>query len=118
MPGTCKIKDLAWKKFSLDPAYRQEDLQKKFLEQEPLLDKVTHFDIELQNPIQRFPHQKRSFAGNSVSYALSHAIHAAILARRSALKLPTPHIRFTHPKTKFFTLGFACPKGKFTITKY
>jgi hypothetical protein len=119
--GGCRIEDLSWGKFAYTTKTdREEEIQKRFIESEPLVDQATHIDIELQNPVAPMPSWMRAklggggraLAGNAVAYGVSKAVKALIVARRRALKLPMPEIRFTHPRSKFFTFGLECPSKK------
>ena len=111
--GGCRVQDLVWDKFALPKRDADAYVQKRLLEDEKdIFDRATDIDIELQNPTQFVPGAKRLFAGNIRSHTLSRSLALAIRARRRALGLPEPNIRFSHPRTKFFTLGFDCPKKK------
>ena len=115
-----RIEDMAWDKFSLpDGADPDAVVHARLLEREPLVDRATDIDIEQQNPTTAMPAEMAErvgrrvlLAGNVRSHALARAIKAAIVARRRALGLPMPNIRFVSPRTKFSTFGLECPKTK------
>ncbi len=119
--GESMIEDLAWDKFSIPPKSDADQIvHDRFVSKEPLIDRATHVDIELQNPTSQMPEWvakkagigRRLYAGNIRSHTLAHKIESTIRARRRALGLPMPEVRYVHPKTKFFTFGLECPKKK------
>ena len=118
--GESMIEDLAWEVLHPSKVRCGSIVHDRFVSKEPLIHRATHVDIELQNPTSQMPEwvakkagiSQRLYAGNIRSHTLAHKIEATIRARRRALGLPMPEVRYVHPKNKTFTFGLECPKKK------
>lgn len=84
---------------------------------EPQIESVTHFDLELQDPVALTKcagplGAQKKLAANVVAYGQGRAVAGALHAHfRSRPEYLRPKILFTHPSEKFRGFGIAKPRN-------